>query len=38
MNTKDSKTKEERLLEMFINDYISETEFYKMLERIRKSK
>ena len=38
MSTKGSKTKEERLLEMFIKDYITETEFYKMLERIRKEK
>ena len=38
MSSKDSKSKEERLLEMFIKDYISETEFYRMLERIRKEK
>lgn len=36
MSAKGSKTKEERLLEMFIKDYITETEFYAMLERIRK--
>lgn len=38
MSSKDSKTKEERLLEMFVNAYITETEYYKMLERIRKGK
>lgn len=38
MSVKDSKTKEERLWELFINDYISDTEFYRMLERIRKEK
>ena len=38
MSNKDSKTNEERLFEMFIKDYISETEFYRMLERIRKGK
>jgi hypothetical protein len=35
---KTTKSKEERLLEMFIKDYISETTFYEMLERIRKGK
>lgn len=35
MSSKDSKSKEERLFEMFVKDYISETEFYRMLERIR---
>lgn len=38
MSSKDSKTKEERLLEMFIKAYITDTEYYKMLERIRKEK
>jgi hypothetical protein len=38
LSKKDSKTKEERLWEMFINNYITETDFYKMLERIRKEK
>lgn len=38
MSNKESKTKEERLFEMFIKDYISETDFYKMLERIKKEK
>lgn len=36
MSEKTSKSKEERLFEMLIKDYITETEFYKMLERIRK--
>lgn len=39
MNSKDSKTtksKEERLFEMFMKDYITETEYYKMRERIQK--
>lgn len=38
MSEKTSKSKEERLLEMFIKDYISETEYYKMMERIKKGK
>lgn len=32
------KSKEERLLEMYINAYITEKQFYEMLERIRKEK
>lgn len=36
LSSKDLKSKEERLLEMFIKDYISETEYYKMMERIKK--
>ena len=32
------KTKEERLLEMYIKSYINEKQFYEMLERIRKGK
>lgn len=32
------KTREERLLEMFIQAYINEKEFYEALERIRKGK
>lgn len=35
MSTKDSKTKEERLLEMYIKDYITTTQFYDMLKRIQ---
>lgn len=30
------KTKEERLLEMCIKAYITETQFYEMLKRIKK--
>ena len=33
---KDLKSKEERIWEMYIKAYISETQFYKMLERIKK--
>ena len=32
------KSKEGRLLEMYINAYITEKQFYEMLERIRKGK
>lgn len=32
------KSKEERLLEMYIKAYITEKQFYEMLERIRKGK
>ena len=32
------KSKEERLLEMYIKEYIDEKQFYEMLERIRKGK
>lgn len=35
MSDKDFKTKEERLLEMYIKAYINEKEFYEMLERIK---
>lgn len=38
MSEKGSKTKEERLLEMFIKDYITETQFYEMLKRVQNSK
>lgn len=38
LNDKALKSKEERLLEMYIKNYISETQFYKMLERIKKEK
>ncbi len=30
------KNKEERLLEMYIKAYITETQFYEMLKRIKK--
>lgn len=36
MRDKDLKSKEERILEMYIKAYISETQFYKMLEHIKK--
>ena len=36
MCDKDLKSKEERILEMYIKAYISKTQFYKMLERIKK--
>jgi hypothetical protein len=32
------KTAEERLLEMYIQAYITETQFYEMLKRIKKEK
>lgn len=34
MSDKDLKSKEERLFEMFIKDYITETQFYEMLKRL----
>ena len=36
MSSKDLKSKEERIWEMYIENCISETQFYKMLERIKK--
>lgn len=33
---KTTKSKEERLLEMFIKAYITETEYYEMMKRIKK--
>ena len=38
LSDKALKSKEERLFEMYIKEYISETQFYKMLERIKKEK
>lgn len=38
MSTNGSKTKEERLLEIYIKEYITENEFYAMLKQIRKIK
>ena len=38
MNIKDSKSKEERLFEMYIKDYIDETTFHEMWKRIKESK
>lgn len=35
MSDKDLKSKEERLLEMYIKDYITTTQFYDMLKRIQ---
>ena len=36
MSSKSLNSKEERIWEMYIENYISETQFYKMLERIKK--
>ncbi len=36
MSEKTSKSKEERLLEMYIKDYITETQYFEMVERIKK--
>ena len=36
MSSKSLKSKEERIWEMYIENYISETQFCKMLERIKK--
>lgn len=36
MNTKGSKTKEERLIELYIKDYITKTQYFEMLKRIKK--
>lgn len=38
MSEKALKSKEERLLEMFIKDYITETQFYEMLKRVKNEK
>lgn len=38
MSVKGSKTKEERLIEMLIKDYIDETTFMEMLKRIKNEK
>ena len=38
MSTKGSKTKEERLIELYIKEYLTKTQFYEMVERIRKEK
>ena len=38
MDKKQQKSKEERLFEMYVKAYISETEFYRMWGRIKKSK
>lgn len=38
MSSEDSKTKEERLIEMLIKDYIDESTFMQMLRRIKKEK
>lgn len=38
MGDKGSKTKEERLFEMYVKAIISETQFYETLKRIRKEK
>lgn len=36
MSSKGLKSKAERIWEMYIKNYISETQFYKMLERVKK--
>lgn len=38
MSSKDSKTKEERIWEMYVKAYITDTEYYKMMERVKKDK
>ena len=36
MSDKSLKSKEERLLEMFIKDYITKTQYFEMTERIKR--
>ena len=36
MSDKTLKSKEERLLEMFIKDYITKTQYFEMAERIKR--
>ena len=36
MSTKGSKTLEERIAEMYIKDYITKTQYYEMMKRIKK--
>lgn len=36
MSSKDSKTEQERIIELYIKEYITETEYYVMHNRIRK--
>ena len=36
MNTKTSKSKEERLVELYIKNYITKTQYFEMLKRIKK--
>ena len=38
MDKQQIKSKEERIFEMYVKAYISETEFYRMMERVKKSK
>ena len=38
LSSKDLKAKEERILKLYINAYITETQFYEMLKRVRESK
>jgi hypothetical protein len=38
LSQKESKTREERLLEMLIKDYITVTQYYNAIERIKKGK
>lgn len=36
MSEKDLKSKEERLIELYIKDYITKTQYFETLERIKK--
>lgn len=36
MCSKDSKTKEERIIELYIKEYITKTQYYVMYNRIKK--
>lgn len=36
MSSKDLKTEQERIIELFIKEYITETEYYAVYNRIKK--
>lgn len=36
MSSKDSKAEQERIIELFIEEYITETQYYVMYNRIKK--
>ena len=36
MSSKDLKTEQERIIELYIKEYITETEYYVMYNRIKK--
>ena len=38
MSSKDSKTKEERLIELYVKNYITKTQYFETLKRIQKEK